>query len=98
MVHIQKPVKVDARQLTDSNGEELANWINESPGGYHSEYWPARTFANGLGMTARLTIVESNDRIEWTIYHQEWVVYFPEDLEFRVYGKDEFPQKFEKVA
>lgn len=96
MDYIQKPVKVDARQLTDNNGEELAKWVNGSTGGYGAEYWPARTFTNGLGMTARLELVESNDRVMWTIYPQEWIVYFSEEREFRMYGKDEFPQKFEK--
>lgn len=82
MKYIQKPVEVDARQLKEGIGPELQAWVNETPG-YSAEYW-----------FGRLTIVEPNDRVEWTAYPNEWIVKVEDEV--RVYGVSEFPQLFEK--
>jgi hypothetical protein len=91
MKYIQKQIEVDARQLTEENGENLAAWVS-SVEGWRARYWATKAH-DRLKLSTELLIVHHTGERE-PAFVGDWVVL--DDDSFTVYSDEVFNKRFEK--
>jgi hypothetical protein len=96
MKYIQKPLEVDARQLTEENGENLEAWVSDVEG-WGAKYWPSNKHA-AIVLPTKLIIFAPTgyfERKKSDVRVGDWIVRIGDT--FHVYDENEFDERFEKV-
>jgi hypothetical protein len=97
--YVQRPVVVDARQYTEDNGPELAEWVTNNSKEKQIGLWFEQRQFDGQGVAIRLNaefaIMDRKTGDQDFVSPGWWVLQI--DDEFFTYTDMEFQKRFEKA-